>query len=188
MCNFLSQGKCIPLSLTGSLVLEFELGDADDCFDTTTNGGFSWSLERMMLYADVLQVDPSVNNSFSQHLLSGKSLPVPLIGCFSFMTSLASSNAYATIPVQRGFSRFVSTYFTFVVNGAPPNSWFQSPLDGEVSNTDTYNYQVFFFRLVQKIAHVGYDGHVRIFLPSPENTTPAGRKRRDEPDLSEIYP
>ena len=58
MCNFLSQGKCIPLSLTGSLVLEFELGDSDDCFDTTTtNSGFFWSLQLMMLYADVLRVD-----------------------------------------------------------------------------------------------------------------------------------
>ena len=32
MCNFLSQGKCILLLLIGSLVLELELGDSDDCF------------------------------------------------------------------------------------------------------------------------------------------------------------
>ena len=45
--SFLPQGKCIPLSLVGSLVLELELGEADDCFLTTTNRGFSWSLERI---------------------------------------------------------------------------------------------------------------------------------------------
>ena len=45
MLSFLSQGKCIPLSLIGSLVLELEIGDSDDCFNTITNKGFSWALE-----------------------------------------------------------------------------------------------------------------------------------------------
>jgi len=142
LCSFFSQGKCIPLSLTGALTLELELGDSDDCFDTTNTKGFIWSLERMMLYADVLQVDPSVNNSFSQHLLSGKSLPIPFTGIFSFQTSLASTNAYATVPIQRGFSRLVAIYFNFVVNGFSPVSWFQSPLNGVISDVDNDNYQV----------------------------------------------
>jgi len=119
-----------------------ELGDSDDCFDTSAASRFSWALECMMLYADVIQVDPSVNNSFIQHLLSGKSLPIPFMGCFSFQTSLASSNAYATVPIQRGFSRLVAIYFTFVVEGAPPCSFFQAPLNGTVPDTEVDNYQV----------------------------------------------
>jgi hypothetical protein len=136
LCSFFSQGKRVPLSLVGSVVLELELGDSDDCFDTTAAKGFSWSLERMMLYCDVIQVDPSVNNSFSQHLLSGKSLPIPFTGIFSFQTSLANANAFATIPIQRGFSRLIAIYFTFVVDGYPACSYFKAPLNGAVSDTD----------------------------------------------------
>jgi hypothetical protein len=40
LCSFFSQGKCIPLSLVGSVVLELELCDSDDCFDTATYRGF----------------------------------------------------------------------------------------------------------------------------------------------------
>jgi hypothetical protein len=107
LCSFFSQGRAIPLSLVQSVTLELELGDVMDAFTIEPNKVYGWTLERMMLYCDIIQVDPSVNNSFSQHLLSGKSLPIPFTGCFSFQTSLASSNSFATIPIQRGFSRLV---------------------------------------------------------------------------------
>jgi hypothetical protein len=125
--------------LTGSLVLELELGDLMDAFTIEPNKVYGWTLERMMLYCDIIQVDPSVNNSFSQHLLSGKSLPIPFMGCFSFQTS---SNSFGTIPIQRGFSRLVAIYFNFVIDGYPPCSWFQAPLAGAVSDTDADTYQV----------------------------------------------
>ena len=132
----------IPLSLAGSIVVELELGDTMDAFVVAPNKVFSWVLERVMLYCDVVQVDPSVNNSFSHHLLSGKSLPIPFTGIFSFQTSLANANAFATIPIQRGFSRLIAIYFTFVVDGYPACSYFKAPLNGAVSDTDNDMYQV----------------------------------------------
>ena len=184
MCAFLSQGKCIPLSLTGSSVLELELSDTDDCFHTSGANGFTWSLERMMLYADVLQVDPSVNNSFSQHLLSGESLPTPFMGCFNFQTSLASSNAYAIIPIQRGFSRLVAIYFSFVVNGFPPCSWFQSPLNGNISDTYNDNYQVSIQFGAEKIPTYDTMGVCANVLQIARNTGSARRQRLHVADLS----
>ena len=70
LCPFFSQGKMLPLSLLGSCVLELELGGYDDCFKTATNITNLWEIVRPMVLADLITVDPSLTNSFAQHLLS----------------------------------------------------------------------------------------------------------------------
>ena len=55
LCPFFSQGKMLPLSLLGSLVLEREPDDADMCFASSPN---NWELVRPIILCDVIQVDP----------------------------------------------------------------------------------------------------------------------------------
>ena len=79
LCPFFSQGKMLPPSLLGSWVLEIELGGYDDCFTTGSNITNQWEIQRPVIFADVITVDPSLTNSFAQHLLGGKELPVKTI-------------------------------------------------------------------------------------------------------------
>ena len=64
LCPFFSQGKMLPLSLLGSLMIELELDDADMCF---ASSGTNWSLVRHVIFCDTVQVDPQLSNSFAQH-------------------------------------------------------------------------------------------------------------------------
>ena len=80
----------------------------------------------------MVQVDPQLSNSFAQHLLSGKELPISYDNIFSFVTTVDPSN-YVSVPVYRGFSRAKAIYISFVVPGTQYNTNFACPLDGAAS-------------------------------------------------------
>ena len=139
LCPFFSQGKMLPLSLLGSLVLELELDDADMCF---SGSGTNWSLVRPMILCDVVQVDPQLSNSFAQHLLSGKELPISYDNLFSFVTTVAPSDV-VSIPIYRGFSRAKAVYVTFVQPGTQYNTTFSCPLGGAASTTSNDHFRIY---------------------------------------------
>ena len=72
LCPFLNNGKLIPLSLCGGLVLELELGGLDDAFFQET--GTNWEIQQPEILVDVCGIDPSVSSSYASHLLSGKNV------------------------------------------------------------------------------------------------------------------
>ena len=78
LCPFFSQVKFLPLSLSGPVTLELELGDFQDCFIVQGNGvaPVTWSILQPEILCDTLSVDPSLSNSYASSLLSGKSLPI----------------------------------------------------------------------------------------------------------------
>ena len=84
MSSFLSQGKMIPLSLIPA-VLELELGELNDCFSGDAN---KWEISRPRLVADVVTLDQSLVNSYSSHIISGKSLPIPMTGLYSVTSAI----------------------------------------------------------------------------------------------------
>jgi len=139
LCPFFSQGKMLPLSLLGSLVIELELDDADMCFSTSGN---NWSLVRPMILCDVVQVDPQLSNSFAQHLLSGKELPISYENMFSFVTTVAPSDV-VSIPIYRGFSRAKAVYVTFVAPSTQYNTTFPCPLGGAASTTASDHFRIY---------------------------------------------
>jgi hypothetical protein len=124
----------IPLSLLGSLIVEFELDDYDHCFTTGSGILNNWEIQRPVILCDVIQVDPSLSNSFAQHLLSGKELPISYQNFFSFVTTVDPSS-YVTVPIYRGFSRLAAIYISFVQNGVPYNTNFICPLNDAPSTT-----------------------------------------------------
>ena len=128
LCPFLSQGKMITLSLLGSLILELELDDPDHCFTTGTWSNV-WELQRPVILCDFIPVDPSLSNSFAQHLLAGKELPISYDNFFSFDTTIDPAN-YVTVPIYRGFSRSKTVYISFAQTGGAYNNYCVAPTSG----------------------------------------------------------
>ena len=76
-----------------------------------------------MILCDVVQVDPQLSNSFAQHPLSGKELPISYDNIFSFVTTVAPGDV-VSVPVYRGFWRAKAIYITFVSPGTQYNTVF----------------------------------------------------------------
>ena len=83
-----------------------------------------------------------MSNSFAQHLLSGKELPISYDNIFSFVTTIDPSNV-VSVPVYRGFSRAKSIYITFVQPGTQYNTVFECPLGGAASTTTNDPFRIY---------------------------------------------
>ena len=88
-CGLFNQSKFLPLKYMGNLVLEFELCDKDDAIITpatyagayatvftTANCSNEWSIQNCKVICDICVLDNALNNSYVEHLLSGKALPI----------------------------------------------------------------------------------------------------------------
>ena len=136
LCPFFSQGKFLPLSLSGPVTLELELGDFQDCFITQSGvAPVTWSILQPEILCDTLSVDPSLSNSYASSLLSGKSLPISYHNFFSFQSTIANHDA-VSIPCQRGFSRLVCLYFTLTRADQQFNTFFYAPMEANDPTTD----------------------------------------------------
>ena len=175
LCPFLNNGKLIPISLCGGLVLELELGGLDDAFSYAT--GTNWEIQQPEILVDVCGIDPSVSSSYASHLLSGKTLPITYGNIFTMQTSLSSTTA-VSIPISRGFSRLNSVYITFLttreVPGATPTAChpvadFFCPLLGEQGTTDLDTFQASYQLGSVKGPSVQYSLDRRIILPLAKN-------------------
>ena len=109
MSSLLGQGKLLPLSML-PVILELELGELDDCFDGSGN---QWEISRPRLVADVLQIDQALMNSYSSHVLAGRSLPLCLTGLYSLKSAVPTGSSLYSFPVARGFTRLSTVYLSF---------------------------------------------------------------------------
>ena len=112
LSSFLSQGKNIPLKMV-PLVIELEYDDFDRCFEGVGN---RWNVTKPRLIADVLTLDNALQNSFAKHILDGRSLPYMMHGLYSLKATITSPVQY-TLPINRGFSRPSTVYFSFIDDG-----------------------------------------------------------------------
>ena len=109
---FLNQGKFIPLNMIPA-VLELEVGEADYAFSGTGN---TWQIFRPRLLADVLSVENSLQNSYAKLMLDGRSLPIPMHGIYSIKSAI-TNHTYFSLPINRGFTRLSTIYFSFIDDG-----------------------------------------------------------------------
>ena len=81
MIGVLNQSKYLPL-MWGGFVKEFEIigGAAEAFVDSVAGGHFlpldtgnSWSMSDVRLVGDVVSLDSALQNSYAEHVLSGKS-------------------------------------------------------------------------------------------------------------------
>ena len=137
--SLLAQGKYLPLNMI-PLTLELELGDADDCFVGTGN---TWEISRPRLLADTCLVDQTLQNSYSQHLLQGLSLPIFHKGMYSVKTAIPTGATLFTFPIARGFTRLSAIYCTLYKDGKWINQYY-SPMAGlaNTSDLDTTEYNI----------------------------------------------
>ena len=121
LSGILNQNKMLPIRYA-PITIELELADGnlDSIVDpaavstdtlTDANTSTDWQIENVQVKVDVCTLDNALDNSYAQHLLSGKSLP---ISYNTFVSQLQSTNATDTnlINVSRALTRLKSVFVT----------------------------------------------------------------------------
>ena len=125
LSGVLNQPKFLPLRyMSGGLSFEFEL--CSDMLDPIANVGdvaaftaattsLTWEIENCQIKADVLTLDNSLENSYHEHIMSGKPLPI------NYNTFITSNQAVAgtnvSISVSRAVTRLKGLFITFYKTG-----------------------------------------------------------------------
>jgi hypothetical protein len=127
LSGLLGQSKMIPLRYC-PITLEFELVNnpnipilstlvttGTDAF-TALNTSVSWSIANVQVKVDVCTLDNSLDNSYAEHLLSGKALPINFSTYVAQTQSLLSSadqgQQKIRLNVTRALSRLKSVFVT----------------------------------------------------------------------------
>ena len=142
MSGVLGQGRYLPLHLI-PLTLELELDDKDAAFQGVLS---NWSITRPRLLADVCTLDQALDNSYSKHLLDGRSLPLYTTGMYSVLAPVPSTGRFS-FPIARAFSRLKAVFVTFFDGAVGNSKWttrFLSPLAGSnnIESLDTFSWNI----------------------------------------------
>ena len=78
---------------------------------TPTNTSTSWQIQDVRIIADVVTLDNGLQNSYAEHILSGKSLPIN----YSTYITMLQSYTFPSINVSvtRAASRLKTVFFNF---------------------------------------------------------------------------
>ena len=113
LSGLLPQEKFLPIRYC-PIQLEFELvGNASEAVQgaiSSVGASESFLIDNVQIKCDLVQLDNSLDNEYSSHLLSGKSLPIN----FSTFTcaSQVVTNIETIINVQRSFTRLKSVFIS----------------------------------------------------------------------------
>jgi len=119
LCGILSQPKMLPM-MWGGLVFEFELiGDKSEAFAVGVAGGnflpgnttTDWSMYDVRMTADIVVLDSGLMNSYSDHVLSGKSLNIQYGTYITMQQTVTGDNI--SVNVSRAVSRLKTIFCTF---------------------------------------------------------------------------
>ena len=125
LSGLFNQSKYLPLKYCGGITIELEVvGDATEPIvshtwttgtgntgvDLATNTSVSWHLENVQCKCDLVTLDNSLENSYAEHLLSGKTLPVNLNTFISQSQTVSGSKL--RVNVNRSLSRLKSVFVT----------------------------------------------------------------------------
>ena len=125
--GLLNQNKYIPLMFGSGLVMDFEIvGGAGDAIIVPTDTDVSafpvattsteWQIEDCRIVADLCTLDSALQNSYAEHILSSKSLPINYSTYISTLQTCSGSNI--AVNVTRAVSRLKTVFITLDV--APP--------------------------------------------------------------------
>jgi hypothetical protein len=152
LSGILNQNKMLPIRYA-PITIELELSDGNvdaivdpsltgDAYDDT-NVSTDWQIENVQVKVDVCTLDNALDNSYAQHLLSGKSLP---ISYNTFVSQLQSTNATDKnlINVSRALTRLKSVFVTMHrtdTDNVQRKFWnnFFSPMQPENKTALTHN-------------------------------------------------
>ena len=77
---------------------------------TPANTSTSWQIQDVRIIADVVTLDNGLQNSYAEHVLSGKSLP---INYSTYISILQSCSFPMNVSVTRAVSRLKTVFFNF---------------------------------------------------------------------------
>jgi len=112
-----SQGLVLEILLCSGMADPLATGD-----DGALAGDPSqdWSIEQVRLHCDVIKINSQMQNSYASHILSGKSLTIPMR---SYTTVRFTNTAEQTLlQIPRTFSRLNSVMVTFYKKAGGPQS------------------------------------------------------------------
>ena len=104
----------------GGFVMEFEIiGDAAEAFADSVAGGHfnpvdtgnSWSMSDVGLVGDVVSLDSALQNSYAEHVLSGKSRPINYGTYITMQQTVTGDNI--SVNVSRAVSRLKTVFCSF---------------------------------------------------------------------------
>jgi len=122
LSGLLNQDKMIPLRYA-PVTIELELVDIarEPIFDSingvggldiqVANSSYNWSINNVQVKTDICVLDNALDNSYAQHLLSGKSLPISYNTFVSQLQTITGQNA-PLINVSRALTRLKSVFVT----------------------------------------------------------------------------
>ncbi len=163
LCGLFHQPKYLPLKYCGGITIELELVSsleepiisfANTEF-TAANTSKKWGIENVQCKCDLLTLDNQLENSYAEHLLSGKTLPVNLNTYVSMNQSVNGKSI--RVNINRSFTRLKSVFVSFTKENTENiekllmKTWnnFYSPLASSMVNrsdkptaTDIQNFQL----------------------------------------------
>ena len=153
LCGLFNQSKYLPLKFV-PITLEFELCDTNDAiitpqtYDVATgyNGIYTavnttnlWQIQNCCFKCDICTLDNALNNSYVEHLLAGKALPIEYSTYISQQSSVVGKSF--AVQVVRAVSRLQRAFITFYIDEASPKP-FRKPTvtyHHPMSESTTYN-------------------------------------------------
>ena len=133
LCSgLLNQTKMLPIRYA-PIEIELELvGDANEAVQSASNGA-NWSISNVQIKADVVTLDNGLENSYAEHLLSGKSLPINY-GTYINQDQVVPGSAFS-VNISRSASRLKSAFISLLgANDATTLkdfNHFWSPMSGD---------------------------------------------------------
>ena len=111
-----------------------------DSFDTSTNTSTSWQIQNVQVKVDTVTLDNQLDNSYAEHLLSGKALPINYQTYVSQMQSILSGS-YGQLKVRlnvtRALSRLKNVFIT-LDKSYPTNNIVYKPWNSFYSPMETF--------------------------------------------------
>ena len=115
--------------ISGGLILEFELDDADTAFNET---GVSYEITDVKLLATLHTIDSALANSYASHVLKGNPLHLHYSSVVA-SRHLVNGSSF-TISLVRGFTRLKQCFVVVVKAGEKKTKSFHSPFGGTYTN------------------------------------------------------
>ena len=161
LSGLLNQSKMLPIRYA-PITIELELVDDSSepfysvysnesgAIKADNNETTAWSINNVQVKVDMCTLDNALDNSYAQHLLSGRSLPISYNTFVSQMQTIASQDK-VLINVSRALTRLKSVFVTLVkgydsasgrdvLKGRKAWNDFFSPMSGDnTTGTFTHN-------------------------------------------------
>ena len=110
LLGLFNQPKYLPL-MWGGLVMEFEIvTNSADCVATFDASSTLWQISDVKAVCDIVHLDSALQNSYAEHVLGGKALPINYSTYISLLQGVAGPNI--SVNIARAVTRLNTVFVT----------------------------------------------------------------------------